>query len=185
METNPPCHDLLDPCPHAGGSEPKGFALITMNEEASEASSVAQVVCASLDVSTLQSICRFDLGAHSELLVERLTRHQAAVVVNAGHNGSASGTISLMDVGTLFQRGQDREVCHKTGQLLMSELQKTGPNIPLPSPIILFSIETGNGEQQALSANKERGLSANLAVVVTAVLDTMRRNSCPYTRKKQ
>lgn len=177
MNKNHQSSYTISPCPHAGCSEPQGLALITMDEGTSSATHVTEAVCAGLDVRTLKSVCRFDLGSNRELLVHLLSGHRAAVVVNTGHNSAAAGSISLMDVGTLLHKGRNGALLQKSGALVMAELQKIESSLQLPERIILFNVEIGNSEELGLSTNKKAGLSASLAVVVTAVMDSMGRSS--------
>ncbi len=128
-------------CPHLEVKEPSGLAVITLDDSARGDDGVASALCDGLSEAILNNVCRFDLGSHIGQLAECLKGHRAVVLIDTTENGTAPGTVSIVDLGAVLDKTAPPNIqsCH--GSSLWTELRNAKKSGILPKRLIFFGIE--------------------------------------------
>lgn len=121
-----------------------GLALITIGNQLRGDDGIAAALCDALPESALQDVCRYDLGTYTGYLSDCLAGHQAAIIIDATYNGTASGTVTLMDLSSVLANAVPMNIqsCH--GLSLADELRLAKKEGGLPKRIIFFGIEVND-----------------------------------------
>ncbi len=166
-------------CRHASLSEPQGLSLITIGNTLRQDDGVASYLCDTLSENDLKDVCRFDLGTYTNHLASCLWGHKAAIIIDATNNGTAPGTISLVDLNALLDRASPLAIkcCH--GFSIADELRIAKKQGRLPRRIIFFGVEADNTEFgtdiSAPVQSSLRWLNNNLSILVSQVLSTLKK----------
>jgi len=160
----------------------EGFALITIGDALGADECIPTKLCDQLEKSTaLKDICRFDLGPHTDSLSECLSSHKGAIIIDSTQNGTAPGTVSIMDLGAMVERTTPINIrsCH--GFSLADELRATKRSGRLPKRIIFFGIEINDVEVgdklNSKLAAKLPLLVNNLSLLMTKLLETVKKDA--------
>jgi hydrogenase maturation protease len=171
-------------CSHTKLGKAEGLALITIGDSLRGGDGIAINLCDQLEESTaLQDICRFDWSPQSGFLSECLSSHKGAIIIDSTQNGTAAGTVSIMDLGAMVERTSPMNIrsCH--GFSLADELRLTKRSGRLPKRIIFFGIEVnelmrGNGGEKLsskLTAMRPRFVNS-LSLLMTKLLETVKKD---------
>jgi len=161
-------------------SEPAGLALITIGSAFRGDQGIGPALCDVLPESVLQGICRFDLGSHIGFMTDCFSNHKAAIVIDSTMNGTTPGTVSILDLRASLDRAIPINIASKNGLLIAEELRTTKKGGKIPNRIIFFGVEAddlGLGELRTVIRHKMPQLVDNLAVLVSKVLETLKRDA--------
>jgi len=168
-------------CPHSDFGQSKGLAMITIGDSFRGDDGVAYALCKLLPKSTLQDVCQFHLGTHTEHLATCLQNHKGAIIVDSTSNGTAPGTVTILDLGAVVALATPLNIqsCH--GLLLADELRIAKKLATLPERLIFFGIEVDRVERDARlsSAVREKlpRLERNLSLLIASVLETLKQDA--------
>lgn len=168
-------------CKHANLLDPQGLALITIGNTLRGDDGIAAHLCDTLSENDLKDVCRFDLGTYTSYLATCLAGHRAAIIIDATNNGTAPGTVSILDLNQLLDRTSPLSIkcCH--GFSIADELRLVKRQGRLPKRIIFFGVEIDCVEYDTkLSAPLKSTLAhlnGNLSRLVSQVLSTLKREA--------
>jgi hydrogenase maturation protease len=168
-------------CAHKVLKEPSGLALITIGNSLRGDDGLASVLCNMLPESALKDVCRFELGTYTGFLSDCLSGHRAAIVIDSTQNGTAPGSVSIMDLGAMSERATIMNIgsCH--GFSLAGELRIAKQDRTLPKRVVFIGVEVDDVDwTENLSRTLEvklPHLARNLSLLVTTVLETLRRDA--------
>lgn len=166
-------------CPHKEASAARGLALITVGDSLRGEPSIASSLYGMLPKSALDNVCRFDLGPYINCLNDCLPGHVAAIIIDNTQNGTAAGTVSLIDLSAMLDRAAIMNVSSSHGFALAHELRIAKTCGTLPKRVILLGVEIDPVDwTKKLSPVLEAKLPQlveNLSLLVTKVLETLSR----------
>lgn len=167
-------------CPHQEEEEPCGLAIVTIGNSLSGDGLLASL-CNMLPAAASNDVCKFDVGSYKGCLSDRIAGHKAAIIVDSTQNGTAPGTVSLMDLSSMLNRAtvMNFSSCH--GFSLSDELRLAKHYGTLPNRLIFFGVEIDAVDwtdkvSPALQA-KMPHLVNNLSLLVARVLETLKRSA--------
>ncbi len=168
-------------CQHSHQAEPSGLALITVGNSLRGDDGIGSSLCDVLPESVMKDVCRFDLGSYTGYLHECLVGHKAAIIIDSTKNGTAPGTVSLMDLAAMLDRATVMNVSSCHGFSLADELRIAKHYGTLPKRLIFFGVEVDAVDwTERLSSALEQKLPQlvqNLSVLVSKVVETLKRNA--------
>lgn len=157
------------------------LALITIGNSLRGDDGIAARLCDALPDSASRDVCRFDLGPYTGFLKDCLYGHQAAIIIDATQNGTAPGTVSIIDLDAILQREAiiNLNSCH--GFSLADELRIAKQYDALPEQIIFFGIEIDKVEwTDKLSTKLENTLPQlvqDLSHLIEKVAERLKQNA--------
>ncbi|CAN5639596.1 hypothetical protein BH10CYA1_BH10CYA1_13550 [soil metagenome] len=161
-------------CNHSSSERANGLALITCIDE-----ELALSLFLSLPVNLAQKVCSFAPDPSFDIQ-QCLTRHKAAIIVDATNNGTALGTVSIID-GSHLLYPSDHPPFQSCQGLLSETISLARKRGRLPTRIILFGIELGPADlYQTIENNlqpKLPNLVTKLSYLVAKVVETLDRVS--------
>ncbi len=168
-------------CKHSRDQIAGGVALITVGSSLRGDEGLATALTQSLPRELCKRVCRFDLGSYSGFLQECLIRHKAAIIIDSTNNGTAPGTVSILDVSHFLTQLENSNIRSCQGQLLSDEVRLAKRRGRLPQQIIFFGIEidrdvwneTISGDVKA----KLPKLANQLSFLVGKIVDTLDGNA--------
>lgn len=137
VTTNPQClHNSLP--------QPSRLALITIGNSLRGDDGIAARLCDALPESALLDVCRFDLGPYTGFLKDCLYGHKAAIIIDSTQNGTAPGTVTIIDLDAMLEREAiiNLNSCH--GFSLADELRIAKQYGALPEQLVFFGVEVEN-----------------------------------------
>ncbi len=166
-------------CPHKSTAEPCGLALITIAEPSATDAGIASSLCDVLPASALKDVCRFYLGSVTGTLDKCLPGHRAAIIIDTTQNGTAPGTVSIMDLRTMLDRAAIMTINSHHGFSIAAELLALKPYGTLPKRLIFLGVEVkavdpADNSRIALDVRMPELLNG-LSLLVTKVLETLNR----------
>jgi hydrogenase maturation protease len=168
-------------CSHMKMAEPKGLVLISANDSIKGVYAIGDTLLSNLPKFSLENVCCFDGGEPINELARYLSHHKAAIIIDSTRNGKAPGTISIVDLGAMFDRVTPLNIgsCH--GRALADELRLLHKSGRLPKRLILFGIEIDicNEDDKigAILEEKLPQLTKNFTLLVSKILETLKRNA--------
>lgn len=168
-------------CPHAKLEVPQGLAVVTIGNPLRGDDGVATAICSAMPEATTRDVCRFDLGTYTGFLGDCLSGHKAAIIIDSTSNGTAPGTVSILDLGTLLDRTAPLALrsCH--GFSLADELRLAKKHAHLPKRIIFFGVEIADIDwNEKLSPALQEQLPhlvLSLSNLVTRVVEALKRDA--------
>lgn len=169
------------PTAHSCGLAANGLALVTIGNSLRKDDGIAMVVCDLLPAHLRVSTCRFDLGVHTGYVSDCLKGHRIAIIVDAMENGTAAGTVSLVDISNLNSAASALNInsCH--GLSWVDELRLSAKTDGLPSTILFFGIEIGSAEwAEGISPKLQENLPflvRKLACLIAGMQEKLNRNA--------
>ncbi|PWT98646.1 MAG: hypothetical protein C5B53_06470 [Candidatus Melainabacteria bacterium] len=139
---------LVACCPHSELAVPEGLVLIAIED--SQKSFLGNL-CNTPSQPSLENICKFKIRADAEDLATYLKGHKAAIIIDSASDGSAPGTISLMDLGAMLEKSTPLKIGSRHGFYLARQLRELKKSGQLPERMIFFGVEnsevqrSGNG----------------------------------------
>jgi hydrogenase maturation protease len=166
-------------CHHAKLPEPEGLALITTGGGFSSDQGIAPALCDALPEGVLNGVCRFDLGSHVGFMADCLANHKAAIIIDSTMNGTAPGTVSIHDLAAGLKRTTPINIASQNGHSIAEELHLAKTSGKLPARTILFGVEAIGSTELSIALQKSiPNLVENLSLLVSKVLEALKRNSC-------
>ena len=166
-------------CDHTALVHPDGLALVTIGNSLGGGDDMAASLCDVLPETALKDVCRFDLGSYTGFLAASLAGHKAAIIVDSTCNGTAPGTVSILDLTAMLDRAAPLKIesCH--GFALADELRLAKRQGKLPRRIIFFGVEVGDqaATGQPIPNLKLSQSVRNLSFLVLKVLETLKRDA--------
>ncbi len=168
-------------CKHSTQVDPSGLVLLTIGNSLRGDDGMAAMLCDMLPSSSLKEVCRFDLGLHTSLIAECLSGHKAAIIIDSTSNGTAPGTVSIVDLAILVERTSPINIgsCH--GLSVADELRLAKRTQRLPKRMVFFGVEISEvAWSQKLSSSLERNLphvSEKLSVLIQAIMEILKRDA--------
>ncbi len=158
-----------------------GLALITVGSSLRGDDGLAAALSHSLPKDLCKRVCRFGLGSYSGMLHECLIRHKAAIIIDSTNNGTASGTVSILDVSHILTQAEPLNIRSCQGQMLSEEVRLAKKRGRLPKRIIFFGIEIDKADwNEKISADVETRLPklvSQLSFLITKVVETLDDNA--------
>lgn len=115
---------------------------------------VAQAVCSGLPQAVLAEIKLYDLELKTQMIGQCLQNARAALIVDATRNGTAAGSLTILDLHPLLNSQQKLSLrsCHSLSFLdELKILAQEGQ--ALPEQLVFLGIEASDrGWQEGLSA---------------------------------
>jgi len=168
-------------CKHAKLTEPDGLALITIGSTFRGDFGIAPALCNVLPAAVVRDVCRFDLGSNAGFIADSLYNHKAAIIIDSTVNGTASGTVSILDLGTILDRVTPINIPLSHGMSVCNEIRAAKKHAKLPARMIFFGVEARDLDEYGCLSNKLQkrlpGLVDHLSLLVTRVLETLQRNA--------
>lgn len=134
---------------------------------------IAARVCDALPASALNSVCRYDLGTYTSFLGECLRKHRAAIVVDATENGTAPGTITVLDMSEILSGKKQVRVSSSHGFSFLDELRVYSKDTRLPSPFFFFGVESKSVDWSNNLSTELEIMLPELANLLTALIDSI------------
>jgi hydrogenase maturation protease len=135
------------------------IGLATIGNSFRSDDNIAARVCDALPTSALNQVCRYDLGTYTSFLGECLRKHKAAIVIDATENGTAPGTITVLNMTEILSGEKKVRVSSSHGFSFLDELRIYSKDTKLPSPFFFFGIE-------AKSVDWSNDLSTELEIML-------------------
>ena len=168
-------------CEHFHSDVAGGLALITVGSSLRGDEGLASALSQSLTKDRCKPVCRFDLGSYSGALYECLIRHKAAIIIDSTNNGTAPGTVSILDVSYILSQPEPLSISSCQGLMLSEEVRLAKKRGRLPKRIIFFGIEIDKADwNEKISAEVETKLPklvSRLSLLVTKVVETLDDNA--------
>lgn len=168
-------------CRHSANVEPDGLALITIGNQLKGEHDIAAALCDILPEADIKDVCRFDLGSYTGFLADCLAGHKAAIIIDSTSNGTAAGTMSIVDLSLALDRAKPPIIQSRHGASLVDELRLTKQAGKLPKRIIFFGVELSdsNGTEPVVAVLKQplEDTVKKLSLLVSKVLETLKRDN--------
>ncbi len=164
-------------CKHSDNEHAGGLAVITVGNSLRGDHGLAAALSKSLPEDLRKSCCRFDLGSYSGFLQECLIRHKAAIIIDATNNGTAPGTVTMLDVSYILTQAEPLKINSCQGLMLSEEVRLAKKRGRLPKQIIFFGIEIDKADwNEKISDDVQRKLPQlvnRLSFLVSKVAKTL------------
>lgn len=168
-------------CKHSDSEHAGGLAVITVGNSLRGDQGLAAAISKSLPKDLRNRCCRFDLGSYSGFLQECLIRHKAAIIIDATKNGTAPGTVSMLDVSYILTRAESLKIKSCQGLMLSEEVRSAKMRGRLPKQIIFFGIEIDRSDwNEKISDDVQRKLPrlvSQLSFLISKVAETLGDNA--------
>ena len=149
-------------CSHASAPVPNGLVLVAIgNSLRGDDGAAARLAAMFKKLPLSERVCCFDIGIYTGYLGKCLSGHKAAIILDATQNGTAAGTVSIMDLRKWLERKSLTGVSARSSHGLSfgDELRFAAKTDSLPETMIFFGIEAGGDcLSDKLSENLERKL---------------------------
>lgn len=166
-------------CIHAKAPQPGGLALITIGHAIAGKNGDGTDLYEALSAESLGGFCRFDLGSYTSFLADCLHNHKAAIIVDSTSDGTAPGTVSLIDVSAITDGASPINIQSSHGASIAEELRVAQKLGSVPKRIILFGLETAGSSTARYLDNlpKQRyaAVVANLSLLIRKIQETLQR----------
>lgn len=168
-------------CLHNSLPQPSRLALITIGNSLRGDDGIAARLCDALPESALLDVCRFDLGPYTGFLKDCLYGHKAAIIIDSTQNGTAPGTVSIIDLDAMLERQSiiNLNSCH--GFSLADELRIAKQYGALPERLIFFGVEVENVDWTENLSTKLKDmlplLVQDLSHLVKNVVERLKQNA--------
>lgn len=147
------------PKAHSCGTAATGLAIITIGNTLRKDDGIATVVCDLLPAHLRVATCRFDLGLHTGYILECMTGHRVAIIIDAMRNGAEAGTVALIEISNLKTAADSLRITSCHGISWMDELRLFARHEDLPSTILFFGVEIGSSEgEEGITSNLQENL---------------------------
>jgi hydrogenase maturation protease len=168
-------------CGHSAQESEGLLAVITIGNSTRGDEGIAEAVCNALPKSALNGVCRFDLGMQTACLGQCLSGHKAAIIIDSTQNGSAPGTVSIIDLSSLLNKATPIKLDARHGLSLADELRMAKKMGHIPARLIFFGVEVddtslSDGLSTALN-EKVPHLARQLSPMVTKMVETLKKNA--------
>lgn len=165
-------------CAHKEMAKPSGLALVTIGNSSSREDGIASRLCNMLPEAALKGVCRFNLGSYTGFLSDCLSGHKAAIIIDTTKNNTAPGTVSIMNLSAMLDRATIMNIKSSHGFFLADELRIAKQYGTLPHRLIFFGVEVDAADcTKTVSTANLPQMVRNLSLLVTTVLETLRRDA--------
>ncbi len=164
-------------CKHSHSENSEGLALITVGSSLRGDEGLAAALSHSLPADLHKRVCRFDLGSYSGYLHECWISHKAAIIIDSTDNGTAPGTVSILDVSHIITQSEPLNIRSCQGRMLSEEVRLAKKRGRLPRRIIFFGIEIDKSDWNEKISGEVKvrlpKLVRQLSYLVTKVVETL------------
>ena len=180
MQVGDTVQRLLSCCRHQLASKHGALVLVSVGNVLRGDDGVAQAICQELPDQVLDNVCRFDLGSYTNLLIDCLSGHDSAIIVDSTFSGAEPGTVTIIDLKPIISTRSEMllQSCH--GFSIVDELQLARWRGLLPGNMLFFGIEVANVDWgEGLSETLRRKLP-DLTAELKQVIDRALERSFSY-----
>lgn len=184
-------------CSHVDENEARGLALITLTAACAGKKKFVSAILSALPQAVLKDVCCFNLSAPEDGLVECLTGHRAAIIIDACISEGETPNVFMIDMGALLERrvhprneilnqfqtqSQAQLQCLSQAESAIADELRPARNKPgFPRRIILLNISAaaqrtsgkGTGRSYAIGAEQVKTASSCAA----RIIDTLKRSA--------
>lgn len=128
-------------CRHGSAGSRGRLALVTIGNTLRGDDGIAQAVCNALGEAIAKSVCRFDLGTHTNLLPLCLAGHDTAIILDAVATGGTPGSLTILDLTHPARACSAGNISATHALSLVDELKIAGRAGCLPGKTLFFGIE--------------------------------------------
>lgn len=168
-------------CGHSAQEASGLLALITIADPSRADYRIADAVCDAVSKTALNGVCRFTVATRDASLEALLLSHQAAIIIDSTQNGTAPGTVSIIDLSALLKKATPIKIGATNGLFLADELRAANKNGHIPSRLVFFGVEIDDSEQQGASiekfAEKVVCLARQLSPMITKMVETLKKHA--------
>lgn len=156
------------------------LALVAIGNVLRGDDGVAQAVCKALSKPMLDRVCRYELGSYTNLLIECLSGHESAIIIDSTCSGAEPGTTTIIDLKPIISTRSEMLLhsCH--GFSLVDELQLARWRGLLPENMLFFGVEVANTDWgEGLSEILSQRIP-DLAAELEQLIDRLLEKSLSY-----
>lgn len=164
-------------CPHAGVPTTDGVAVIAVSGRNKLV--ISQAFSTYLQ-SKIAGTCGFELNMTSGSVEKIMRSHSAALIIDITCNGTAEGTISILDLGSKMNRDSLFQLKSVHGRFIADELKFLTSSELKPSRIIFVGIEIPSLAEirgMATSITDYSAFALNLSGLIASVVESLNKNA--------